>query len=45
MGAFVDLPADMNHFAFSTAGAILQINSTGPFAIKYVNPADDPSRS
>src|SRR5215213_5475797 len=43
-GGFVDLPANVNHFAFATGDSVVQINSTGPFAIKYVNPADDPSR-
>jgi quercetin dioxygenase-like cupin family protein len=44
-GGFVDLPANMNHFAFSGGGeVIVQINSEGPFEIKYVNPADDPSK-
>src|SRR3954454_8767180 len=42
---FVDLPANMNHFAFATTEAVVQINSEGPFSIKYVNPADDPSKS
>lgn len=45
-GGFVDLPANMNHYAFSGGGeVIVQINSEGPFAIKYVNPADDPSKT
>jgi quercetin dioxygenase-like cupin family protein len=44
-GGFVDLPANMNHYAFSGGGeVIVQINSEGPFEIKYVNPADDPSK-
>ena len=44
-GGFVDLPANMNHFAFSGGGeVIVQINSEGPFVIKYANPADDPSK-
>jgi quercetin dioxygenase-like cupin family protein len=44
-GGFVDLPANMNHFAFSGGGeVIVQINSEGPFEIKYANPADDPSK-
>src|SRR5215203_5806425 len=38
-GGFVDLPANMNHFAFATTEAVVQINSTGPFAIKYASPA------
>jgi len=44
-GGFVDLPANMDHFAFASAETIVQINSMGPFVIKYVNPADDPSRT
>jgi quercetin dioxygenase-like cupin family protein len=44
-GGFVDLPGNMNHYAFSGSGeVIVQINSEGPFEIKYVNPADDPSK-
>jgi quercetin dioxygenase-like cupin family protein len=44
-GGFVDLPANMNHYAFSGGGeVIVQINAEGPFEIKYVNPADDPSK-
>ena len=44
-GGFVDLPANMNHYAFTSTEAVVQIDSEGPFAIKYVNPADDPSKS
>jgi quercetin dioxygenase-like cupin family protein len=45
-GGFVDLPANMNHYAFSGGGeAVVQINSEGPFEIKYVNPSDDPSKT
>lgn len=44
-GSFVDLPANMNHFAFAETESIVQITSEGPFAINYVNPADDPSKS
>jgi len=45
-GGFIDMPANMNHYAFSGGGeVIIQIASEGPFAIKYVNPADDPSKT
>jgi quercetin dioxygenase-like cupin family protein len=44
-GGFVDLPANMNHYAFLGAETVVQIDSEGPFAITYVNPADDPSKS
>jgi quercetin dioxygenase-like cupin family protein len=41
-GSFINLPEKMNHFAFATAESVVQINSEGPFAINYVNSADDP---
>ncbi|MBM6584441.1 cupin domain-containing protein [Microvirga sp. BT689] len=44
-GGFVDLPANMNHYAFMGTDAVVQIDSMGPFAITYANPADDPSKS
>ena len=45
-GGFVDLPANVNHYAFAAGGeVVIQINSDGPFAIKYANPADDPSKA
>src|SRR5688572_15918816 len=44
-GGFVDLPAKMNHYAFMSTETVVQIDSDGPFAITYANPADDPSKS
>ena len=45
-GGYFLASANMNHFAFAGgAETVVQINSVGPFAIKYVNPADDPSKS
>ena len=41
-GGFVVMPAGMQHYAWSTGDAIIQIHGKGPFAITYVNPADDP---
>jgi quercetin dioxygenase-like cupin family protein len=41
-GTFVVLPAGMAHFASFPEESIIQIQSEGPFKIKYVNPADDP---
>lgn len=43
-GGFADAPAKMNHYAFSRTGAVIQIIAEGPFAMTYVNPADDPTR-
>jgi hypothetical protein len=36
--------AGMHHYAYTTTGATIQVHLQGPFAITYVNPADDPSR-
>jgi uncharacterized RmlC-like cupin family protein len=45
-GGFVDLPASMNHYAFAGSGeVVVQITAQGPFAIKYANAADDPSKT
>jgi hypothetical protein len=41
-GSFAVLPARMKHFAWSTGESVVQIQSEGPFQIKYVNPTDDP---
>ena len=43
-GGFARAPARMNHYATTRSGAVIQITSQGPFAIKYANPADDPRR-
>lgn len=41
-GSFAIMPAGMRHFAWATGEAIIQVQSTGPFVINYLNPADDP---
>jgi quercetin dioxygenase-like cupin family protein len=44
-GGFVSMPAGMNHFAWATSETVVQVHGAGPFAIVYVNPADDPSKA
>ena len=41
-GAYVVMPAGMQHFAGSKTGCVVQVHATGPFQVVYVNPADDP---
>jgi quercetin dioxygenase-like cupin family protein len=43
-GGFAVAPKGMNHYAWTKGGAIVQVSAEGPFAIIYVNPADDPSK-
>src|ERR1051325_4230244 len=41
-GTFVVLPAETAHFAYFPQESVIQVQSEGPFQIKYINPADDP---
>jgi quercetin dioxygenase-like cupin family protein len=41
-GGYFTAMAGMHHYATTQTGAVLQIDLIGPFAITYVNPADDP---
>lgn len=43
-GGFVEIPANINHYAFAKVLTVVQISGEGPFGIEYVNPADDPSK-
>lgn len=43
-GGFAEATAKMNHYAWSTSETVVQIHGQGPFAITYVDPADDPSK-
>jgi anti-sigma factor ChrR (cupin superfamily) len=43
-GGFAEAPAQMNHFAWTSGPTIVQVHGQGPFAITYVDPADDPSK-
>ena len=42
VGGHALLPAQMRHFAFAKTDSIVQVHGMGPFALTYVNPADDP---
>jgi quercetin dioxygenase-like cupin family protein len=41
-GGYAVAIANMHHYAYTATGAIVQVHLQGPFAITYVNPADDP---
>lgn len=43
-GGYVALPAKMSHYVWTDSGVVLQVQAEGPFALTYVNPADDPTR-
>jgi quercetin dioxygenase-like cupin family protein len=43
-GGYVLLPAESRHYAMAATAATVQIEGLGPFALTYVNAADDPSK-
>jgi hypothetical protein len=44
-GSFAVAPAKVNHFALAKTAAIVEVAAIGPFAMTYVNPDDDPTRT
>lgn len=43
-GGYDEAPAKMNHYAWTSSPTVIQVHGQAPFAITYVNPADDPSK-
>jgi quercetin dioxygenase-like cupin family protein len=43
-GGYGVAAAGMHHYATTKTGAVIQVDMMGPFAITYINPADDPSK-
>jgi hypothetical protein len=44
-GGFTAMPAKMPHYAYTMGEATeIQLHSTGPWGITYINPAEDPRR-
>jgi len=41
-GSFAALPKKTPHFAFTKEATEIQVTAHGPWALNYVNPADDP---
>jgi len=41
-GGFAAMPEKTAHFAFTKDKCVIQVHAMGPFAITYINPADDP---
>ena len=44
-GSFATMPANVAHYAVTKKETIIEIAGVGPFAMTYVNPADDPSKA
>jgi len=43
-GGYALLPAQMRHYAMAKTASIVQVHGMGPFALTYVNVADDPTQ-
>jgi quercetin dioxygenase-like cupin family protein len=44
-GSFASMPANMNHYAWAKGTTVVQVHGQGPFAVNYVNAADDPRKA
>jgi hypothetical protein len=44
VGGVAIMQPNMNHFAWTKEETILQVHGVGPWAVNYVNPADDPRK-
>src|SRR6266700_5708216 len=44
VGETGSVPANAHHFAAVKGATIISVSAMGPFAMSYVNPADDPQR-
>ena len=44
-GSFGAIGAKTHHFAWATGDTEIQVHLMGPFAITYINPADDPRKA
>ena len=44
-GGFALMPANMNHFAYTTQETTIVLYGQGPVEFKYVNPSDDPRKA
>ena len=43
-GSFFAMPPGMTHYLYSDGETVIQLNSTGPWSLTYVDPNDDPRR-
>lgn len=41
-GSYTSMPPGMVHFAYAAGETVVQLTSTGPWEIHYINPEDDP---
>jgi hypothetical protein len=44
VGGFMVMPTGVRHFAWVKGETVIQVHGIGPWAINYVNPADDPRK-
>ena len=43
-GSFAVMQPNNQHFAWTKEETVVQVHGIGPWAINYVNPADDPRK-
>jgi hypothetical protein len=45
VGGFGHMPAKHHHYAKAKVDTVIELHALAPFALTYVNPADDPSKA
>jgi quercetin dioxygenase-like cupin family protein len=45
VGSYSMMPKGLRHFAWAKGDTVIQVSSTGPFEVNYVNPTDDPRKA
>jgi hypothetical protein len=45
VGSYTKMPKEVRHFVWAKGETIVQVSAMGPFALTYVNPADDPRQN
>ena len=41
-GAFMAMPPDTAHYVYADEETVVQLNTMGPWEVRYINPKDDP---
>ena len=44
-GGYIHMPKGMHHYGWASQETVVQVNGNGPFAVTYINAADDPRKT
>ena len=44
-GSFMTMPPETAHYVYADEETVIQLNSTGPWEVNYIEPSDDPRQN